>query len=135
MKYRLYVNGKCKNTRNFQSDIGIGGVILSDHGEEISFSRNVGVGTCSEAQIYAILQGIYEISKFNNATSIIVYVSNLMLVEYLNGREHEVSPGTEVLANRLNNLVEGLGIRIYYEYFEVNEYNYVRTLAEDALKL
>ncbi|MCR1952647.1 MULTISPECIES: reverse transcriptase-like protein [Clostridium] len=135
MKYRLYVNGKCKNTRNFQSDIGIGGVILSDHGEETSFSRNVGVGTCSEAQIYAILQGIDEISKFNNATSIIVYVSNLMLVEYLNGRKLDVSPGTEILVNRLNNLMKNLKISIYYEYFEVNDYNYVRTLAEDALEL
>lgn len=135
MKYRLYVNGKCKNTRNFQSDIGIGGVILNDHGEEISFSRNVGVGTCSEAQIYAVLQGVDEISKLNNATSIIVYVSNLMLVEYLNGNKVEVSPSTEILVNRLSSIVESLGISIYYEYFEVNDYNYVRTLAEDALKL
>lgn len=135
MKYRLYVNGKCKNTRNFQSDIGIGGVILSDHGEEISFSRNVGVGTCSEAQIYAVLEGIDVISKFNNVTSITVYVSHLMLVEYLNGKKHEVSLGTEILVNRLKSIIKSLEISIYYEYFEVNDYNYVRTLAEDALKI
>ncbi|GAA0086175.1 hypothetical protein UT300007_26140 [Clostridium sp. CTA-7] len=135
MKYRLYVNGRCKNSRNFQSDIGIGGVILSDEGKEISFSRNIGIGTCCEAQIYAIFYGIDEILKQNNVTSITVYLSNLMVVDYLNGNKLYLNPSTEILVNKLINFIETLEICIYFKYFEVNEYNYVRTLAEDAINL
>lgn len=39
MKYSLYVTGKCNDTRSFQSNIGIGGVILNNNGNEISFSK------------------------------------------------------------------------------------------------
>lgn len=135
MNYRLYVNGKCRNPRSFQGDIGIGGVILKDNGTEISFSKNLGIGTCCEAQVYAVLNGIYEIMKFNDASDVKVYISNLMLVDYLNGKKVDINSGTEYLLSKLKNIVNNLKVSLRFEYFEVNDYNYVRTLAEDAINL
>ena len=40
MKYRLYVNGKCKNTRKLTGNIGIGGVIINDEGKESTFQKH-----------------------------------------------------------------------------------------------
>jgi hypothetical protein len=135
MKYRLYVNGKCKNYRSFQSNIGIGGVILNDYGDETSFSRNVGTGTCCEAQIYAILYGIDIISKSKDAESVTVYISNLMLVDYLNEKHIDISASTEMLVDKLKIFIKSLKLNVNFEYFDVSEYSYVRSLAEDAIEL
>lgn len=135
MKYRLFVNGRSKNTRDCKSDIGIGGVIINEAGEQISFSKNMGIGTCSEAQIYAVMHGIDNILKLNNATDITVYLSNLMLVEYLNGKKLQLSAGTSILANRLRGYTQNFNISINFEYFDFSEYNYVVGLAEDAINL
>lgn len=134
MKYSLYVTGKCNDTRNFQSNIGIGGVILNNEGIEVSFSKNVGKGTCVEAHIYGLVHGITEILKNKDADTIDIYVSNMNIVNYFNGKDIEVNSRTEILLSNLNNLIKILKIDIYFEYFEVNEYNYVRNLAEEALR-
>lgn len=135
MKYRLYVNGKCKNTRKLTGSIGIGGVIISDDGKEISFSKTLGAGTCCEAQIYAVFYGIEEILKFNDAEDINVYLSNLALVNYLNGENSEISNNSKILAKKLKEYINKLKVRIIFGYFDVRDYLYVSSLAEEAIKL
>ena len=133
MKYRLYVTGKCNDTRSFQSNIGIGGVILNNNGNEISFSKKVGRGTCIEAHIYGLVHGISEILKYSDAENIDAYVSNMNIVNYFKGKEIEINSRTEILLSNLKNLIKTLRLDINFEYLEVNEYNYVRNLAEEAL--
>lgn len=133
MKYSLYVTGKCNDTRNFQSNIGIGGVILNNYGEEVPFSKKVGMGTCIEAHIYGLVHGISEILKYSDAENIDVYVSNMNIVNYFKENDIEINSRTEILLSNLKNLIKTLRLDINFEYLEVNEYNYVRNLAEEAL--
>lgn len=133
MKYSLYVTGKCNDTRSFQSNIGIGGVILNNNGKEVSFSQKVGRGTCIEAHIYGLVHGISEILKYSDSENIDVYVSNMNIVNYFKGNDIEINSRTEILLSNLKNLIRTLRLDINFEYFEVNEYNYVRNLAEEAL--
>lgn len=135
MKYRLYVNGKCKNSRSFQSDIGIGGVILDEKGRELSFSRNLGKGTCFEGHIYAIKIGVEEILSNDNITNISIYIPNLMLVNYFNDLNVDISHTTKKLANDLKNFLRDSNIQITFNYFEANEYNHLLDLAEDAINI
>lgn len=135
MNYKLYVNGKCESPRSFNANMGIGGVILNEYGKEISFSKNVGIGTCCEAQVYAVLNGLYEILKFKDASSINIYISNLMLVNYLNEKEIDISSSNKALFLKLKDIIGEININMRFEYFEVNDYNYIRTLAEDAVNL
>lgn len=135
MKYRLYVNGKCKNSRSFKSDIGIGGVILDEKGNEISFSKKLGKGTCFEGHIYAIKMGLEEILKNKNITSIFIYVPNLMLVNYFNGFNVDISNNTRILADDLKKFLDIINIQINFNYFEANEYNYLLDLVDDAINI
>ena len=135
MEYRLYVNGKCKNSRSFQSDIGIGGVILDEKGREISFSRNLGKGTCFEGHIYAIRLGVEEILKNGDATRISIYLPNLMLVNYFNGFNVDISNNTRNLATSLKFFLDNSNIQMNFNYFEANEYNYLLDLVEDAINI
>ena len=57
MKYRLYVSGYCSDTRDLQSNMSIGGVILSNNSER-EFSQMIGEGTLLESHVYAIIYGI-----------------------------------------------------------------------------
>lgn len=125
MKYRLYVNGKCKNTRKLTGNIGIGGVIINDEGKESTFSKTLGAGTCCEAQIYAVFYGIEEILKFNDAEYIKIYLSNLALVNYFNGQKSDISKNSEILAKNLKDYINRLNIKIEFNYFEAREYIYV----------
>ena len=135
MKYRLYVNVKCKNSRSFQSDIGIGGVILDEKGKEISFSKNLGKGTCFEGHIYAIRLGVEEILENKNVTQISIYLSNLMLVNYFNGFNVDISSNTRNLASSLKKFLDNTNIQMNFNYFEANEYNYLLDLVEDAINI
>ena len=135
MKYRLYVNGKCKNSRSFQSDIGVGGVILDENGREVSFSKNLGKGTCFEGHIYAIKIGVEEICRNENITNISIYIPNLMLVNYFNDFNVDISNNTKNLANDLKNFLRDINIEMSFNYFEANEYNHLLDLAEDAINI
>lgn len=135
MKYRLYVSGFCNNTRNLISSMGIGGVILNDRGEEKVFSEMIGKGTIIEAHGYAILHGLNEIIKDKTAKSINVYSTNLLIIDYLNKKNVELPMKTKELIEKNLEILENNKISIKYEYFEVNDYVYVRNLAEEAIKV
>lgn len=55
------------------------------------------------------------------------------IVNYFKGKEIEINSRTEILLSNLKNLIKTLRLDINFEYLEVNEYNYVRNLAEEAL--
>lgn len=135
MKYRLYVSGFCNEARNLESNMGIGGVILNDKGDEKIFSEDIGRGTAIEAHIYSIMYGINEIIKDENISSLTVYSTNLMIINYLNKKSVEIPKRAEVLIEKLINYLDSLKFSIKYEYLEGNEYKYVRSLAEEALKV
>ena len=135
MKYRLYVSGFCNETRKPESCVGIGGVILNDLGYERIFSKYVGKGTMIEANIQGILYGINHIINEENLSDLTVYSTNIMLINYLNKNNVEIPRNVVELTNNLIKLVENLKFKVNYEYFEVNEYNYVRNLAKEALKI
>lgn len=135
MKYRLYVSGFCNATKNLQSTMGIGGVILNDRGEEKVFSEMLGEGTIIEAHAYAILHGINEIIKDKTAKCINVYSTNLLIIDYLNNKNVELPMTTKELLEKNLEILDNAKIIIKYEYFEVNDYVYVRNLAEEAIKV
>lgn len=135
MKYRLYVSGFCNNTRNLQSSMGIGGVILNDRGEEKVFSEMIGKGTIMEAHCYAILHGINEILNDKTAKFINVYSTNLLIIDYLNKKNVKLPMKAETLLEKILEILDTAKISIKYEYFEVNDYVYVRNLAEEAIKV
>ena len=135
MKYRIYVSGFRKETRNSESSMGIGGVILNDTGYEKIFSKYVGKGTVLEAHVYGILHGINEISKDEKISDLTIYSTNLMIINFLNKKNVEMPKRIENLTKKLMKAIEDLEISINYEYFEINEYKYVRNLAEEAIKI
>lgn len=135
MKYRLYVSGFCNETRNLESNMGIGGVILNDNGKEMAFSKYVGRGTTIEAHIYGIIYGINEVIKDEKVSSLTIYSTNLMIINYLNKKNVKIPNKIEISMRKLMELTKNLEIVINYEYFEVNEYKYVRNLAEEALEI
>lgn len=135
MEYRLYVNGKCENSRSLRSDIGIGGVILDEKGKEISFSKKLGKGTCFEGHIHAVKIGVEEILRNKDITNIFIYVPNLMLVNYFNGFNVDITSNTRILANDLKNFLDASKIQIKFNYFEANEYNYLLDLVEDVINI
>lgn len=135
MKYRLYVSGFCNETRNSESSMGIGGVILNDTGYERIFSKYLGKGTILEAHVYGILHGISEVSKDEKISELTIYSTNLMIINYLNKKSVEMPKKIENLAKKLIKSIENLEITINYEYFEINDYKYVRNLAEEAIKI
>lgn len=133
MEYRLYVNVKCKNPRNLKSNIGIGGVILNNKGEQFSYSKDFGLGSCCEAHIYGILEGIDRILELNNAKKISIYSSNLMLIDYFNMRKNHINSHLKELADNLNFYISKMNLDIEFNYFDSLEYQYVSVLAEDAI--
>jgi len=135
MKYRLYVSGFSNETRSFAGKMSIGGVILKDNDYEKVFSRDIGRGSIIEAHIYGIIYGINEVSKDENVSSLTVYSTNLMIVNYLNSRNIRIPERIEGLIENLIKSVEDFKFEINYEYFEVSDYTYVRSLAEEALKV
>ena len=54
---------------------------------------------------------------------------------FLNKKNVEMPKKIESLTNKLIKSIENLEISINYEYFEINEYKYVRNLAEEAIKI
>lgn len=132
MKYRLYVSGYCSDTRDLQSNMSIGGVILSNNSER-EFSQIIGEGTLLESHVYAIIYGINEILKNDKVTSIDVYSTNLMIINYMNGMNIEVPKNTKLIIEKLVKLIDEVKVDIKFEYFDGNEYRYVKSLAVDAL--
>lgn len=132
MKYRLYVSGYCSDTRDLQSNMSIGGVILSNNSER-EFSQIIGEGTLLESHVYAIIYGINEILKNDKVTSIEVYSTNLMIINYMNGMNIEVPKNTKLIIEKLVKLIDEVKVNIKFEYFDGNEYRYVKSLAVDAL--
>ncbi|MDV4152698.1 ribonuclease H family protein [Clostridium sp. AL.422] len=135
MKYRLYVSGFCNETRNYESNMGIGGVILNDNGYEKVFSKEIGKGSIIEAHIHGIIYGINEAIKAEKISDLTVYSTNLMIINYLKMKNVEVPRKIEDLIDKILKESEKLKITINYEYFEANEYKYVRNLAEEAIKI
>ncbi len=135
MKYRLYVSGFCNETRNSESSMGIGGVILNDTGYENIFSKYVGKGTILEANIYGILHGINEISKYEKISDLTIYSTNLMIINFLNKENVEMPKRIENLTKKLIKSIENLEMSINFEYFEINEYKYVGNLAKESIKI
>lgn len=135
MKYKLYVSGCCNNTRNLDSDMGIGGVILNDNCKEVIFSKDVGKGTVIEAHVHAILYGIEEIISNGDVSSIEVYSTNLMIINYMNNKIIDIPIRIKPIIRNLMEFTEKLKLSINYEYLEVNDYKYVRNLAEEALRI
>ena len=135
MEYRLYVNVKCNNPRNLKSNIGIGGVILNSRGEQISYSKDFGLGTCCEAHIYGILEGIDKILELKDVDKITIYSSNLMLTEYFNNRQTNINSHLRELSNNLKDYISKINVNVEFNYFDYSEYNYVSLLAEDAINL
>ena len=134
MKYKLYVSGFCSETRNFESSMGIGGVILNDEGDEKVFSKYLGKGTITEAHIHGILYGIDKVIKDNSLSELTIYSTNMMIINLLNRKNVEIPNRIEELTKELIKKVHKLEFKVNYEYFEVNEYKYVRNLAEEAMK-
>lgn len=135
MKYRLYVSGFCNERKKSESSMGIGGVILNDTGYEKIFSKYLGKGTTLEANVYGIIHGINEVKKDERIRDLTIYSTNLMIINYLNKKNVEMPNKIESLAKKLIKDIENLEITIKYEYFEINEYKYVRNLAEEAIKI
>lgn len=135
MKYRLYVSGCCDNTRDLESYMGIGGVILSDNSEEFNFSKGAGKGTAIEAHIHAIIYGIQELSNNVDVSGIEVYSTNLMIINYMNNKIIEIPSKLKPIIKSLVELTENIKIDIYYNYYDIYEYRYVRNLAEEALSM
>lgn len=135
MEYRLYVNVKCKNPRNLKSNIGIGGVIINKHGEQISYSKDFGLGTCCEAHIYGILEGIDKILELKNAKRISIYSSNFMLIEYFNMRKTNINSHLKELSDNLRSYIAKINLEVEFNYYDYSEYQYVSLLAEDAINL
>ena len=132
MKYRLYVSAYCSNTRALESNMSIGGVILSNNSER-EFSKIIGNGTLLESHVHAIEYGINEILKNDEVTSIDVYSTNLMIINYMNGIYIELPKKTKLIIEKLVKLIESVMVNIRFEYFDGNEYKYVKSLAVDAL--
>lgn len=132
MKYRLYVSGYCSDTRDLQSNMSIGGVILSNNSER-EFSQMIGEGTLLESHVYAIIYGINEILKNDKVTSIDVYSTNLMIINYMNSMNIELPKNAKLTIEKLVKLIDDVEINIKFEYFDGNEYKYVKNLAVDAL--
>ena len=132
MKYRLYVSGYCSDTRDLQSNMSIGGVILSNNSER-EFSQIIGEGTLLESHVYAIIYGINEILKNDKVTSIDVYSTNLMIINYMNSMNIELPKNAKLTIEKLVKLIDDVEINIKFEYFDGNEYKYVKNLAVDAL--
>lgn len=135
MEYRLYVNVKCKNPRNLKSNIGIGGVILNSKGEEFSYSKDFGLGTCCEAHIYGILEGLDKILELNNANKILIYSSNFMLTEYFNKKNPNINSHLKELSDNLKSYIEKINLDVEFIYYDYSEYQYVSLLAEEAINL
>ncbi|MBD7915364.1 hypothetical protein H9660_09410 [Clostridium sp. Sa3CUN1] len=134
MKYRLYVSGYCSDSRALQSNMSIGGVILSSDTEK-EFSEIVGKGTLLESHVYAIIYGIDEILKNNKVTSIEVYSTNLMIINYINNMNIEIPINAKLIMKKLVKLIKDIEVDIKFEYFEGTEYKYVKNLAIDALEV
>lgn len=132
MKYRLYVSGYCSDTRDLQSNMSIGGVILSNNSER-EFSQIIGEGTLLESHVYAIIYGIDEILKNDKVTSIDVYSTNLMIINYMNSMNIELPKNAKLIIEKLVKLIDNVEVNIKFEYFDGNEYKYVKNLAVDAL--
>ena len=135
MKYRLYVSGFCNERKKSECSMGIGGVILNDTGYEKIFSKYLGKGTTLEANVYGIIHGINEVKKDERIRDLTIYSTNLMIINYLNKEKVEMPKKIESLAKNLIKDIEKLEITIKYEYFEINDYKYVRNLAEEAIKI
>ena len=112
MKYRLYVSGCCNDTRDLDSDIGIGGVILSDNCKEIIFSKGVGKGTVIEAHVYAILYGIQVIISNGDVSNIEVYSTILMIINYMKNKSIEIPIRLKSILGKLTEFIETLKIGI-----------------------
>jgi len=133
MEYRLYVNVKCNNPRNLKSNIGIGGVIINSKGEQMTYSKDFGLGTCCEAHIYGILEGIDKILELKNANRILIYSSNLMLIEYFNKKKTNINSHLKELSDNLKSYISKMNLNVEFNYYDYSEYKYVSLLAEDAI--